>query len=73
MSEQDKLDKIMTDVATLLAKMDMVTTHITNCGALPTRVSLLEDTMGGVKKILWGIGSIVGTLILTAIIGLIII
>jgi hypothetical protein len=71
MGEQDKLDKIMTDVAVLLTKMDMVTQHITNCGALPTRVSLLEDTMSGVKKIMWGIGSVIGTAFLVAVIALI--
>lgn len=71
MSEQDKLDKIMTDIAILVTKMDMVTAHITSCGALPTRVSLLEDAMGGVKKIMWGIGSVVGTAFLIAICALI--
>jgi len=71
MGDQEKLDRILVDIATLMTKMDMVTQHITNCGALPTRVSLLEDAMGGVKKIMWGIGSVVGTAFLVAVIALI--
>ena len=67
----DKLDKIMTDIAVLLTKMEMVTTHINKCGALPTRVSILEDSMSSVKKIMWGIGSVIGTALLVSILALI--
>jgi hypothetical protein len=71
MNDQEKLDRLLIDVAQLNTKMDAVTQHITTCGNLPTRISLLEDAMGGVKKVMWGIGSVIGTAFLVAVIALI--
>lgn len=73
MSEVDKLNKIMIDVATLIAQMDMVTAHIQSSSSTPTRICLLEDSMNSVKKIMWGLGSIVATSLIVAVLGLIII
>lgn len=73
MSELDKINKIMIDIATLITKMDMVTEHIKCCSNTPVRVSLLEESMNGVKRILWGIGGTVGTALVCAVLALILI
>ncbi len=73
MNEQEKIDKLMTDVACLLTNVENIKTSLDNFTLVPQRVSILEKSVGLLNRICWTIGSTVIGIIVVAIIGLIIV
>jgi len=70
MNEQDKIDRLMMDVACLLISVKYIEQQLTD---IPKKVTTLEASVGLLSKICWCIGSTVIGAIVLAIIGLIIV
>lgn len=54
MTDADKLDFLMTEVATLRTDISYIKSSIVACSTFETRISLLEKSASLIQKILYG-------------------
>ena len=68
---EHKLDTILTDLITLKTDMQYVKKHITDTTQIPTRLAITENKVNTLVRITWGIGSVLGSSILVALLAII--
>lgn len=73
MTDQEKLDHLVTDVAVLITDVSYIKQNMALVSPLCNRVTILEENLNPIKKMFYGILFTVGGILLTAIIGLVII
>lgn len=62
-----KLDDVHEKITILVTDMEYVKKHIEVASKLPIRVKVLESTVSLLSKIAWGVGSVVGIAVITAV------